>query len=196
MTTKQANIALSIILCAACLGCGVQSLQPLSDPAKAQVDDRLISVWKFRDAGELGQGEMFLHVGKKQLGPEGVAQCIFIQHSGGSTMSISKAAMFTTVIGEDKILNVRWATDSNDGRYAFFRYDFHEGDLQLYPPRSTVVAEAVRRGELEGSISSGVLAPHVALRSTSDELYKFVAQSDTSVLFGETTNLVFTRVAD
>lgn len=73
--------------------------------------------------------------------------------------------------------------DGNLNGYALLRYEIVEGRLRLYLMDSTVAADAIASGELQGSVAGSPYFPDIRITSSTEEITAFVADGDPSTLF-------------
>ena len=178
-------------------GCGVSSKNPLGNPEAAVVDAKLMGMWNLRMPDEDDGAAVFLHIGRAEDGGDsGLLRCLAVFHNLRRTLPpASMAEMFTTEIGNRRLLNVKWLAESGSGQYSFLKYDVDDEQLRLYPLRKEPVAQAIEKDEIAGSLSWAVVTQSVNLTEDPDSLLKFMARTDDETLFGSSTNLVFDHIS-
>lgn len=134
------------------------SLNPLSDPAEATIDEEIIGTWT--GFLELLDETILLHFipGENRL-----TDIVVVAYQEGQPGSLGLARMFPTVINGDRYMNVMWRelTDdysSNPDRYPtyyFYKYQFlPENALKLWSFSATPVREAINKGIIKGRLPS------------------------------------------
>jgi hypothetical protein len=185
--------AWSILVPAACLlvvGCD-DSKHPLSDPAAAKPDQRLLGVWRWQN----GSGEViYYHVGQAgEKFPAGMMRVVEVKHSEGKVEPPEEFLMFPTVLqgknylnvvsdGDKKLVKVLdekgWRPDAVES-YTFLKYQVEGDKLVVW-----LVDEGAKERAIRGGKVKGVIAENKPARFTdsAETVARFVAEAGDSLL--------------
>ncbi|NKB66256.1 MAG: hypothetical protein GKR89_04275 [Candidatus Latescibacteria bacterium] len=125
--------------------CGVESEQPLSDPAQAKPDSRLAGVWYDIDY-EL-QPSQFLHVIPEK---EAWMDLVLLAHEAKDG-KVSRFKGFPTLNRERNYLNVAEEKEADEQRYLILHYAFSGPDtVSFWALDKAPMEQAVDQGHLQG----------------------------------------------
>ena len=154
---------------------------PLSDPATAKVDSKLVGMWRGQRDGDV----VFLHVTGKDKG------LIDVTLLGNDTKKGSVVLTFegfVSELGGKRYLNLRPKTKKGEPfddawdvrpRYLFAHYELKGGALALSIMQEDLVKAAVKGGKLKGHLEGD----EVILNEETPKLAEFVKSSDHGKLF-------------
>ncbi len=210
LRTRLAWAACLLIAC----GCIPESQQPLSDPATAQRDDRLIGLWE----QTLPNGDrQYYHVGaepEKPLDPTagqvepGLMRFWLIGHNF-STKQVTKPfgmRFFVSHIGSDDYLNLVLPLDdpaespSQPARaqthtYWLLRYRVSGDQLELWGIPLDVAAAEVDSGRLAGEVvREDGKVQSVTFREPTEKLVAYLQGGGNRTLFPDSSRSVYRRV--
>jgi hypothetical protein len=158
-----------------------ESQHPLSDPAQAKPDARLVGLW----AGDFdGAGATIQFFPK--TGP--YLDLVLTGNDGEKGASVLVFDAFPSTVAGKTYLNLRAKTF--EGSYAdkitvassfiFARYDVaKDGSITFFPMDDELVKTSVAAGKLKGSVKDGT----VTLTASTKELAEYVRTADAEKLF-------------
>lgn len=180
---------LGFALCLLLSSCIVTSENPLSTPANAEADPKLLGDWYGKKEQNLFRFTMrkspWMHVD-------------IISSKPGDKMD--SYDFYPTTIGNNNYLNVVITGKDDDGKptkaYTFIRYTISHGRaLQMWKISQDVTAAAVKAGKLKGTVHQDkspmmVGTPprpdvDVSLTGSTASLAKYVRNADVSTLFSD-----------
>jgi len=174
-------------LLAAVLFAGLASCEPpasdnpLSDPATAKVDSKLVGIWRGQKDGDV----VYLHVTGKDKGLLDLTLLGTDTKKGSVVLTFEG---FATELGGKKYLNLRPKTKGGDPwddawnvrpRYIFAQYELKGGGVSLSLMDEDLVKEAVKSGKLAGKDDGD----KIVLSETTPKLAAWVQAADHSKLF-------------
>ncbi len=197
--------------------CVVDSVEPLSDPANAEVDGRLFGQWKLKE----GKNETTDYIiGRPPAGsikncPPGVMVAYAFRRSAKDEVSADSAPMyfFVTKIGKDDYLNLVNAKDdkrldtwNRDELKSFIpvKYSVAQDRLTILLMDLNATATVIESGKLKGkvfrqkTVKDGAQVDgrveQVHLTDSSANLVKFLDGAGSRTLFPEKEKMVMDRV--
>jgi len=165
-------------------GCAPMSVNPLSDPATAEIDPRLIGVWYPQDT-EGGRG--YVHFVESK--DKGWLDVVIIDYKKSGGVGIETFQMFTTKLGQRYFMNIieRPLTEeekkNEDEKYHLIFYEFSDGNLSFRFMTAELVAQSIERGELKGTAVKTKWTKDVTITDTTENLARYLLQSDINKLF-------------
>lgn len=165
-------------------GCAPMSVHPLSDPATAEIDQRLIGVWYPQDTEE---GHGYVHFVESK--DKGWLDVVIIDYKKSGGVGIETLQMFTTKLGQHHFMNIidRPLTEvgkkNEDEKYNLIFYEFLEGNLSFRFMTPELVAQSIERGELKGRMNKEKWTKGVTITDTTDNLARYILHSDIDKLF-------------
>lgn len=185
------KIILLAVTCVSCASCLPTSQTPLSDPAKAALDRRLLGVWTGTDNDE---PPTYLHIVRASGGI--VDAIVVVNFDDGAEVSLYKA--FTTVLDGRKFLNIR--QQSRDRRqllqaYMFGAYEIDAGgvlNLRLLG-NTPYLQQAIKNGLVKGVVQKTGRLISISIAESPDKFADFVKKTEAKKLFGEEP-IKFTRM--
>jgi hypothetical protein len=154
---------------------------PLSDPATAKVDTKLVGNWR----GTAGGHPVFMHVYGKDGGH---IDLVLVADDGDKGATLLAFEGFTTELGNRRFLNLRsktakgpwdagWALSEH---YALGRYAIDaKGALTLWQLSDDVVKEAVKAGKLKGTEKDD----EITIGEETAKLAELFAKAESDKLF-------------
>jgi hypothetical protein len=179
------------------ISCCPISQQPLSDLNKATYDKRLEGVWRITSKDGAGA---LIHIGRMK---DNLTKVITVENNPNGDLKSAEYAMFPTVIDNMQYMNI-FFDDVSKGipkeikGYYFARYDLKDNKTLLFYSITPKVAEdAIKSGRLKGIIKYKAApgngakktdnSPYcVTITDTSENIIKFIRESDPKVLFPAT----------
>lgn len=186
------RLLLALALAAALPAC--DSEEPLSDPQKAKLDERLLGVWK--EAGR----ESYLFVGRPERGP--LAGSLRVVLSGydpeRQQAGTVEFRMATTTIGKHSYGSIFFQPSPGQGKqpaqsYVLVKYAIDHGLLTVWSLNKDVVADAINQGKVKGQAGSLLPFRLTSLHDSPDNLRRFVQEWEGKGLFREDNRMVFAR---
>lgn len=165
-------------------GCAPMSVNPLSDPAAAEIDQRLIGVWYPQDPED---GHGYVHFVKSQ--DKGWLDVVIIDYKKSGGVGIETFQMFTTKLGQHYFMNMiempskEKEKKNEDEKYNLIFYKFLDGSLLFRFMSDKLVAQSIERGELKGTVNRGKWGTDVTITDATENLARYILQSDISKLF-------------
>jgi hypothetical protein len=171
-------------LCAVLLGSGcgpAESVNPLSDPAAAKLDERLAGTWLAADEeGEEDQGTLSF------TALDGARMKVVLAEKGDDEPL--ELEMFPTTLDGRTYMNLKSASPKAElGRnYIIARYEISgDATLSLKLLSDEFLKQAVAEGRLKGTVSGSSDEPPVLVTESTEKLAEFVRSSDPARLFGD-----------
>jgi hypothetical protein len=185
-------------------GCAPISDNPLSDPASAKPDRRLIGTWYSKDPVEKQQST-FLHIGPaggidpnqrdsnfetnevtEKVGQEYPEQfkkfmrATQVYFYDGQLVSRS-AVFFPTQLGSGWYVSLPYYQQNNGKKisigYSFWRYNLEGDTLTVWDPEDckAVIIEAIRRGKLKGEVHTREIIGEIPeLTDSTENIRKYL----------------------
>ena len=159
--------------------CVPESMNPLSDPASATVDKRLLGVWIGKMAGE--EEDQYVHFVEAE---NSITEIVLVSHQEKREAGVAFYKMHPTTIGKTRYMNVKpyapedfknseLAEEIKSQGYIFARYAISgQGILNIWILMDKKVREAVKKQQLKGKIAKGEGA--VTITDTSEHIIKFL----------------------
>lgn len=198
-------------------GCFPESPAPLSNPALAKLDARLLGAWRIRNPN----GDVtYLHIGaepEKPLDPgaatvePGLMRYWLVGHSASNSQVGPAFGMrfFVSHIGDDDYANLVLPLDDqplvpqgqpgsnwdNRRRYWFLKYRVTETRLEVYAMPLDAAAPLIESGRLAGQVirEDGQIK-RILLTEPPDKLAAFLSAGGDATLFPEGSKSVYERV--
>jgi hypothetical protein len=155
---------------------------PLSDPAAAKVDSKLVGMWRGQKDGDV----VFLHVTGKE---KGLLDLTLLGNDTKKGSVVLTFEGFASELGGKKYLNLKPKTAKGDPwedawdvrpRYIFAQYELKGGGVNLMLMRDApLVKDAVKDGKLAGKLDGD----NVVLTEETPKLAAWVQAADHSKLF-------------
>lgn len=175
----------TVLALAALLAACPESVNPLSDPARAAPDPALFGVWH----GSFDGDEMYLHAGP---GERGMTRVVQVEHKKKGAIETAQYAAFPARVGKQGYLTVRRTDDEADFRgYWLFRYELKHDRLTLWMLSLKAAQEDIRAGKLAGRTGEGPYG-ETLITASSEALVQYLAQGEEKRLFDHP--LAFQRV--
>ena len=158
-----------------------ESKNPLSDPAQAKPDARLVGLWAGDVDGAVATIQFFPKTGA-------FLDLVITGNDGVKGASVLAFDAFPSTVNGKTYLNLRSKTFQ--GAYAdkfelapayiFARYDVaKDASITFFPMDDDLVKESVAAGKLKGTVKDGT----VTLTASSKELAEYVRAADPEKLF-------------
>ena len=159
--------------------CVPESMNPLSDPASATVDKRLLGVWIGKMAGE--EADQYIHFVEAE---NSITEVVLVSHQEKREAGVAFYKMHPTTIGKARYMNVKpyvpenfknsdLAEEIKSQGYIFARYTISgQGILNIRILMDKKVREAVKKQQLKGKIVKG--EGDVTITDTSAHIIKFL----------------------
>ncbi len=192
---RTSYLAVMLLLLALFLpACVPESENPISDPAKATVDKRLLGVWAGKMIGE--KEDQYIHFVEAE---NSITEIVLVTHQKKRGPGVSLYEMYPTVIGKNKYMNVKRSVhddfktpeqvkEMETHGYFFTRYRISKkGILKIWIMMDEEVREAVKKGELKGNIARGGEGD-ITITDTRDNIIKFIEADHKKDIF----ELIFT----
>ena len=177
IATQVARWCVVLILSA----CVPESVHPLSDPAQAKVDARLVGLWSARIDDE----EAFLHFIPHS---DGWTEIVMVSYSNGreaGEWSVFRG--FPSRIDGRDYMNVRFIAEAAERaeskRFFLLRYHLSQDNTLTVWTMSGPAAHAAVEAGLNGTITKAQFGDDVLIEAEPDELADFLRGSDIEVLF-------------
>lgn len=173
-----AGWSLAVILSA----CVPESVHPLSDPAQAKVDLRLVGLWSARMDDE----DAFLHF---IPGSDGWTEIVMVSYRNGREAGAWSAfRMFPSRIDGRDYMNVRFVAEaaerSESKLFLLARYQLSQDDaLTIWSISGPAGRSAIEAG-LEGSVRKSAFGDDILIEAKSEDLAEFMRRSNVEELFG------------
>ena len=177
IATLVAGWCLTLILSA----CVPESVHPLSDPAQAKVDVRLVGLWSARKDNE----DAFLHFIPRS---DGWTEIVMVSYRNGREAGEWSAfRMFPSRIDGRDYMNVRFIAETAERaeskRFVLARYHLSRDDvLSIWSMSGPAGRSAIEAG-LEGSIRKSAFGDDILIEAKSEDLAEFLRGSDIEELF-------------
>ena len=177
IATLVAGWCLTLILSA----CVPESVHPLSDPAQAKVDVRLVGLWSARKDNE----DAFLHFIPRS---DGWTEIVMVSYRNGREAGDwSIFRMFPSRIDGRDYMNVRFIAETAERaeskRFVLARYHLSRDDvLSIWSMSGPAGRSAIEAG-LEGSIRKSAFGDDILIEAKSEDLAEFLRGSDIEELF-------------
>lgn len=180
--TKSITGLLSVLFLALVLaGCVPESVHPLSDPAQAKVDSRLIGLWSARIDNE----DAILHFVPRSDGWTEIVMVTYRNQREDGEWSVFR--MFPSRIGGKNYMNVRFIAEAAERapskRFHLARYRLsQDGALTVWSMSAPAGRSAIKAG-LKGSIRKARFGDDIVIEAKPAELAEFLRGTDTEKLF-------------
>ncbi len=160
--------------------CVPESESPISDPAKATVDKRLLGVWAGKMIGE--KEDQYIHFVEAE---NSITEVVLVTHQKKRGPGVSFYEMYPTVIGKKQYMNVKSSVhddlktpeqvkEMESHGYFFTRYQItKKGILKIWIMMDEEVREAVKKGQLKGKIARGGEGD-VTITDTRENIIKYI----------------------
>jgi hypothetical protein len=132
--------------------CPLTSLNHLSDPDKAEYDQRIEGSWKLQD-----DKQGFLHIGK---GPDNKTLMVLVGYKSGGEVEFNTYNVFPTIVGDQNYLNFNneelFDKSIKEGirGYTFIKYELLNPKTLVFSIiNNEPVIEAIKTGKLKGEIT-------------------------------------------
>lgn len=164
------------------------SVNPLSDPATAEIDQRLIGVWYPQDTKD---GHGYVHFVESK--DKGWLDVVIIDYKKSGGVGIETFQMFTTKLGQHYFMNIierpltEEETANEAEKYNLIFYDVLNGNLSFRFMSDDLVAQSIERGELKGTAVKEKWSKDVTITDTTENLARYILQSDIEKLFPRNT---------
>jgi hypothetical protein len=141
---------------------GVESRRPLSDPQKAELDNRPVGTWR----ATIGGKQYYLHVGTGNIvGKSDWMEVVLVLPGEKPSFYMHHKIGFVSVIGEQSYFNVanlsvlttqlRGSTPEQLAaaveRYDILKYDFNGDTMDVWPADPKFVRAAIEAGKIKGN---------------------------------------------
>lgn len=177
IATLVAGWCLTLILSA----CVPESVHPLSDPAQAKVDVRLVGLWSARK----DDGDAFLHFITRS---DGWTEIVMVSYRNGREAGDwSVFRMFPSRIDGRDYMNVRFIAEAaeraNSENFVLARYHLSRDDaLSIWSISESAGHTAIKAG-LEGSVRKALFGDDILFEAKSEDLAEFLRSSNIEELF-------------
>jgi len=184
----------------------VYSVNPLTDPEKCNIDERLIGVWK-----EAGKDDVsYVFIGRP-WDVKGRPDGLMVMHS--TTFNAdhelnwieTPSYFFSVKVGEGQYLQCVKLSSSKkltewDGAgkrlYQFWKYQIVADRLTLWMMDQDAAKKAIEDGVLKGTVQKKKtnITPEVTLTEPTEGLRRYLASDRSKALFPEQTKITLQRV--
>jgi hypothetical protein len=167
--------------------CIVHSVNPLADPEKCTIDERLIGVWKVADKDKVA----YVIIGRPsdvKGRPDGLMVFYSISFNANHELDCIETPVyfFPVKLGETHYLQFVEPSDSKRltqwdaaGKrlYCFFKYHVSANRLTLWMMDKHAAKKAVQDGDLKGTVkeNKSITGPEVTLTEPSEGLCRYFA---------------------
>ncbi len=178
---RMASSILIILSCVILSSCVPESIHPLSDPKTAELDNRLIGVWRF--TGDESDTYFYLHFGREKYN---TMKVIYIVHEEDSDVDFLTFTMSPTIIDGEHYMNLRIIDSSEDylegkGGYIFAKYEItRPKTMSLWVIDAEKTEDAIKKGDLQGTIGEF----SVEIMDTSENIVRYILSNKSDKLFG------------
>ena len=165
----------SVVITACLVGCdSVGVKQPLGQPTDEAGRAKLIGIWQLGDANQF-------HVQQKRDGSLAVG--VLEWNKATEEFRAGGGDLVVTHLGQTQWMFMRNSQKREEG-WTFVSYE-HDGQngLKLFACRPQVFQEAVKAGQLEGTISKQGKRSHTLITSSKADVERFISDSGSSKLF-------------
>jgi len=187
--TGQSSTLLVVFVAASLLlGCGVESVAPLSVPGSEDLDLRLVGIWHEPKHDEAQRNQIRVTIEGQQL------VVVFLSEVGsdGEKEEV-RLVGHTTRLGDGSYLNLRWPTDptTNFSGYLLAKYRFENGALFVSGGDNGVIEQAMKEGAIRVEVYEKQVLDVTVYRISEppERIREFVKQWD-SRLFVKYDKLV------
>ncbi|MBN1394312.1 MAG: hypothetical protein JW959_04765 [Pirellulales bacterium] len=180
-----------------------ESDNPLSDPQKANLDKRLLGIWRLDDSGET----VYYHVGKaSDKLPPGVMMAVQVRHAlNGSIQRPGEFFAFSTSIGEYNYLNLIGLKDEDGGvaklwddgwkpelisDYLLVKYEVKGDSLDIWVMEADAQRLLIESGKIKGVIDGD----GTRFTDTTEKLAALMASPEGEKLFPKEPTEHYKRV--
>ena len=177
------RLLVTIAACFVLAACDEKSVNPLSDPAKAQADPGVAGIWQVvMEANKPPKEVQILHFVPRN---DNWSDIVVVVHDGTGTDRVTQGyRMFPTILGKHRFMNVV-STDNpmgkaprQPGEYNFLRYELSGRDtLKVWTMNSKWALRTVTDGRLRGTVDRSFVTT-VKLIDSSENLASVVQESD------------------
>lgn len=198
-------------------GCFPEAPAPLSNPALAKLDARLVGTWRLRNPN----GDVtYVHIGaepEKPLDPgaatvePGMMRFWLVGHAASNQQVGQPFGMrfFVSRVGDDDYANLVLPLDEqplvptgqpgsnwdNRRRYWFFKYRVSDSRLEVYVMPLDAAAGLIETGRLDGQvIREDSKIKRILLTEPPEKLAAYLAGGGDATLFPEASKSVYERV--
>ena len=167
-----------VLVLSACLP---ESIHPLSDPAQAKVDARLVGLWSARKDNE----DALLHFIPR---PDGWTEIVMVSYRNDREAGEwSVFRMFPSRIDGRDYMNVQFIAEaaerSKSKRFLLARYHLSQDDaLTIWSMSGPSAVFAIKAG-LKGSVRKGQFGDDILIEAKPAELAEYLRRSDIEELF-------------
>jgi len=161
--------------------CVPESLHPLSDPARAKVDARLVGLW----ASQKDNGDVLLHFIPRS---DGWMEIVMVSYRNGRTAGRwSVFRMFPSHIDGRDYMNLRFVAEATElatsKRFTLIRYRLsRDGALTAWSMSEAATRSAIKAG-LKGSVGEGRFGDDVLIEAKGAELAALLRRGNVEKLF-------------
>jgi hypothetical protein len=160
-----------LMFAAALLGCHIEAVHPLSDPADTTHDARLSGTWTTK--GKNGDDTIYLHLGKDKTGS---TRAIWVAHEQSGLIRLAVFRVLPTQIGGHKYASVQMVDPENPNKteigYFFVKYSINANQqLMVWDVELRPAIEAGKLRAVGGRITdSTATLRHLFLAATDNPL--------------------------
>jgi hypothetical protein len=176
----------------------VTSVNPLEDPEKCTLDERLVGVWKSPKAGKNPDSPQYVYflIGRAtavEKSPDALMVTNAVAFFEDQSMTAGEAGYFFALkladndylqflnLSEKKLL-VEW-DQATVKSYSFYKYQVSHAKLTLWPLEQTVARRAVEAGDLKGTIKEKQDYTDIRLTEPTDGLRRYIGSDRGKALF-------------
>ncbi len=161
--------------------CVPESVHPLSDPAQAKVDVRLVGLWSARKDDE----DALLHFIPRS---DGWTEIVMVSYRNGREAGEwSVFRMFPSRIDGRDYMNVRFIAEAAERakskRFFLARYQLSQDGALTFWSMSGPAADSAIKAGLKGSVRKGQFGDDILIEAKPAELVEFLRRSDIDELF-------------
>ena len=176
---------------------GITSSRPLSDPLKAEIDQRIIGTWRSVIRGET----YYFHIGAGNiLGKLNWMEVVLVKPGKKKPAFYMRHFVgFPTIIGDKNYFNIGYTSKlvpqlrgakpeeliASVDRYDVFEYKFVGENLDIMAPNQKLIRTSIKEGKIKGS--------NAKVEDTVTNLLAFIKSMGKKMF---TTKFVYTRVKD
>ena len=175
-------------LCIFIGACIPYSDNPLTDPNSEKMDSVIYGTWFWKEEHESG----YIHVGLDEESK--LLRVVMLDIDAVGHLDISEFSGHTSVLGNNKYLNLKWIRPADEvPGYLFVKYTVEGESLAFSLIEFDIVENAIKDGSLKGSIDedkggSPFRVTEVHVTEEQKKLQEFVVRNDKE-LFKEKTHL-------
>ncbi len=181
---RKRSAVLWVTLAFSLAACLPESTHPISDPATAEVDQRLAGMWFGGPPNE--PSDLYFASFLPQDDNTTDILTLSFEEGGGEWIRFS---MTPSTVGDHTYMNILYRDQSDDDdffeNYLLCYYFFdEEGRLQIWSFSNERISEAIENG-LPGTVKKGSWVDDIKITASSEELQAFLLSQDPKELFTE-----------